>query len=342
MREMTDNQRRVFVDTVQLFDAHRSAFRKSRAYRGGMHWKKAKGREYLFRTRDRLGYGQSLGPRSPETERILETFRRSKAAAKERLEGLRERLAEQARFCRAALIQRVPRVATAILRILDAHRMLGRNVMVVGTNALYAYEAAAGVFLDRPILATGDMDILWDVRTRLTLAEGGDIRSAGMIGMLKKADRSFEPLRPGDFRAVNRDGYQVDLIKPGTRHIRKIDPGRMGDGEDLAAAEIRNLQWLLSAPKFSQIVIGDDGYPAPMTVPDPRAFALHKLWMSEQTDRDPMKKGRDREQALSTARLVLEYMPGYPFEASALKMFPREIAAGAGERLVGSGMPPGL
>ncbi len=61
-KEMSDNQRRVYIDTAQLYEAFMAAYHKSRAYRGGMHWKKAKGREYLFRSRDRYGYGKSLGP----------------------------------------------------------------------------------------------------------------------------------------------------------------------------------------------------------------------------------------------------------------------------------------
>ena len=69
--EYNDNQRRIFIDTVQLYFAYMDTFQKSRAYRGGMHWKKAKGREYLFKTVDRYGNGKSLGVRSKETEKIL-------------------------------------------------------------------------------------------------------------------------------------------------------------------------------------------------------------------------------------------------------------------------------
>ena len=42
-----------------------------------MHWKKSKSREYLFRSRDRFGYGKSLGPRSPETEKILTAIQKN-------------------------------------------------------------------------------------------------------------------------------------------------------------------------------------------------------------------------------------------------------------------------
>ena len=156
---MGDSQRRVYIDTLQAYEAYLVAYKKNRSYKGGMHWKKAKGREYLFRTKDRYGYGKSLGPRSPKSEKMLAEFRRGKQETKERLATLRNRLREQARFCKAALIQRVPRVVANILRLLEQHEMLGRSVIVIGTNALYAYEAAAGVFFDTSIMATKDMDL---------------------------------------------------------------------------------------------------------------------------------------------------------------------------------------
>lgn len=59
-KEMTDNQRRVFIDTIQLHEAFVAVFNKNRSYRGGMHWKKSKGHEYLFRSRDRFGYGKNF------------------------------------------------------------------------------------------------------------------------------------------------------------------------------------------------------------------------------------------------------------------------------------------
>jgi hypothetical protein len=302
-----------------------------------MHWKKAKGKDYLFRTRDRYGNGNSLGPRSPETERILAEFRQKKQAAKERLASLKKRLTEQARFCKAAAIQRVPRVVKRVLSELDRHRLLGKSVMVIGTNALYAYEAAAGVFLDRPVLATEDMDILWDVRARLLLtAPEGKTQSEGFMGLLQKADRSFRPIERQPFRAANKHGYLVDLVKPEPRPAMTREQRRMGKAGDLVAAEIHNLQWLISSPKMNQVVIGEDGFPARLVCPDPRSFALHKLWLSEQEDRNPLKKARDRHQALAAAFLVQSYLPQYRFNSSELKMFPREVVK------LAAGQIPGL
>ncbi len=333
-REMNDNQRRVYIDAVQLYEAFISVYQKSRSYRGGMHWKKAKGRQYLFKTRDRYGYGRSLGPRSAKTEKILADFRIAKKETKDRLAGLKNRLKEQSRFCKAAMIQRVPRTVAGVLRVLEQRNLLGQNILVVGTNAMYAYEAAAGVFLDRPLTATRDMDILWDVRKKLTLFAEDETNIIDLIDILRKADKSFEPAAPGSFRAVNRDGYMVDLIKPESKSLLRKEPVRMGGPDDLKAAEIRNLHWLISSPKFSQVIIGDDGYPVSMVVPDPRAFSIHKVWLSEQPDREATKKKRDHDQGLAIAHLVAKYLPQYKFEASELRMFPKDVVKKLKKKIV--------
>ncbi len=253
--EWTDNQRRVFINTAQVYEAYMDAFRDSRAYRGGMHWKRSSGRQYLFRSLDRKGNGKSLGPRSLETERVHAEFHRRKTDIAARLATLRERLAEQARFCKAVRLGRVSRTAAAIFRLLDQQGLLGHNVWVAGTHALFAYEARAGVFLDPPLMATADIDLLWDPRPRLKLMGNRRVRDAGLMGILKKADRTFEPMRKSGFRAVNRHGFMVDLIKAAPKRIIDFDPQTWGAADDLQAAEIRNLQWLVSAPKFSQLII---------------------------------------------------------------------------------------
>ena len=84
------------------------------------------------------------------------------------------------------------------------------------------------------------------------------------------------------------------------------------------------------------MVIGRDGGPATLVVPDPWAFALNQLWWSQQEDRDPASRGRDRSQALAVAGLVLRYLPQYDFSPSELDMFPGELAReaeGGGEEL---------
>jgi len=324
-RELSSEQLRLVVDTQQLFEAWVEAFERMRTFRGGMHWKSVGEKKYLFRTRDRRGYGKSLGPRSPDTERTIEQFKRNKTDAKGREEGLRRRLAEQARYCKAARVARVPRLSAALTRELW-RAGLADTVMIVGTNALYAYEAACGIQIISPgRLETRDLDLLLDSRRSLKLIVG-EVRREGLIGILRKTDKSFSLLGKQNFRAVNDHGFMVDLIRPMPKPPWKKQPDMVGIEADLKAADIEHLDWYLSAPKLRQVVIGEDGFPAPFTVPDPRVFALHKLWLSKQPNRDPLKKPKDREQAFLVAELVMRYLPQSKFTKSQLRMLPREVA----------------
>lgn len=340
--EWNADQRRIAVDTAQLHEAYMDAFLKSRAYRGGMHWKKAKGKEYLFRSLDRRGYGRSLGPRSGEAEQLHLEFHENKKQLGDRLNALGARLKEQARFCKAARIARVPRIVTAICRLLEQHQIMGRNLQVIGTNALYAYEARAGVFFESGLLATRDLDVLWGVHAKLRLFATDEADTKGLIDILRKADRSFHLQGRRSFRAINQDGYRVDLVKPEPRSMRRKEKRTMGGEDDLADAEVKNLQWLVAAPRFSQIVIGDDGFPAAMVVPDPRAFAIHKLWLSAQKDREPVKKERDRHQGVAVCRLVLRYLPQLSFKPEELRIFPKDLLATALEDLNHQALPSGF
>ena len=116
---------------------------------------------------------------------------------------------------------------------------------------------------------------------------------------------------------------------------------RLGHGRrklpesDLVAFEVPGLQWLLNSPKLDAIAIDEDGWPVPMRVPDPRAFALHKVWLSGLSTRETIKKPRDFEQARIVARLVQENMPQLSFESTPTslhgdvrKMLPLILAKG--------------
>jgi hypothetical protein len=100
----TENQRRVFIDTVQVYKALSAVFRDAGSYRGGMHWKSAAGDRTCSGVWTVRGTAKAWGPRSMETEQLLVEFRRRKAAIAERAAVLRRRMAEQARFCKAVNI----------------------------------------------------------------------------------------------------------------------------------------------------------------------------------------------------------------------------------------------
>ena len=80
-----------------------------------------------------------------------------------------------------------------------------------------------------------------------------------------------------------------------------------------------------NAPAVEAVIIGSDGMPVRARVPDPRAFAVHKAWLSQQPDRDPIKKPRDLAQSQMMVEVLREHLPQYPFDAEQMRYFPRAV-----------------
>lgn len=320
MQPLSNQQRLNLVNTEQLYDSYREALRRDRSHAYGMRWKRIRNVDYLFRERDRRGNGRLMGRRSPDTEAILAAFLAEKSAAKMRLAAIKSRLDEQARLNKALRLSRVPEIVGRILRQL-ARAGLNDSFTLLGTQSLYAYEAAAGVHFLAELLASTDVDLLYDTRAKMTVVSH-KMQGKGLLGLLKKADRSFECIGGQGFRAANAGGFMVDLIiAPGS--MRDSDPVSFAD-DDLVASEVPGLQWMLNVPKLQAVAIDEAGWPVPMRTPDPRAFALHKAWLSRKLDREALKKPRDLAQARAVAEVVREFMPHLPF-ADALTGLPEEV-----------------
>ncbi|MEO1324564.1 MAG: nucleotidyltransferase domain-containing protein [Pseudomonadota bacterium] len=203
-------------------------------------------------------------------------------------------------------------------------RIIGKQLFVVGTSSLYAYEAKAGIQFEGGLTPTTDIDLLWDTRRKLSLAVFDAVRPEGVIGLLRKVDRSYDA-KPGHYRATNKEGYYVDLIRPFEPNKASAKVAKLVDADhDMAASAILGLQWLINAPKFEEIVIGADGRPLWVSCIDPRAFATHKLWISREDSRDPQKKRRDEGQAHAVAEVARAYL-GLKFEAKDLSALPIEL-----------------
>lgn len=313
-------QRRMLTNIRQQYAAYREVQGEREEYAGGMHWKRSEGREYLFRSRNRRGYGKSLGPRSPETEQIHEAFHRRKRELDERYESLKAELERQARLCVAAGLGRVPRAPANVIRVLERHGLLGRVLRVAGSNAMYAYEAAAGVQLEAGLLETRDLDLFYDHRASLELLGN---RPETLLHALREADKSFELAAKGHFRAVSGKGFEVELIKPMPSPPMKSERRHLGsDVPDLEAAEIEGLDRLRDSPAFEQVVVAEDGYPVRLVTNDPRFFAAHKLWLSNQSGREPVKARRDEAQAKAVLQLLVDFLPQYPLDRKSLQALP--------------------
>ncbi len=204
--ELSPNQLRVATDTRQTYDAYRDAKKVlTSRFSGGLSWKTVSNHEYLVKVTNRSGGNKSLGPRSPETEKLFSDWVAGKSKAKDRVDALEKSVQEFSGMCVGIGLNRVPSVVTAALRKLDEFGLLGKNLIVIGTNAMYGYESTAGVMFDAGLMATTDIDFLWDARTSLKLAVAdGEVAEAGILAILKKVDRSFEPVANSTFRAVNK------------------------------------------------------------------------------------------------------------------------------------------
>lgn len=321
--ELSAEQRRYFVNISEAYERYRGVEQELATYKGGLYWKKARGKQYLFRARNRRGEGRSLGSRTAETEEIYASFHARKAELKDFRERLQSEIGRLARFAVASGIARMPRLQADILRVLERQGWIGQGLWVAGSNALYAYEAVAGVQFAGGMLETADLDLLFDHRQRLKLV-GNPPES--LLGLLKSVDKSFELLGEGHFSASNARGFRVDLIKPFPAPPLRDDPRTISKAAaDLHAAEIESLGLLENAPGFSQIIIADNGYPLRIEVPDPRYFAAHKIEVSRDPARDPVKARRDEAQARAVAQLVAQYLPRLSTDDDALRAMPARL-----------------
>lgn len=312
-QELSGEQRRQLIDTQQIYGAWRPAAEELAAM-PRLRWQSVKGKRYLYEMKGRVR--KSLGAESAALQAHKRERDSRREALEERVGSLKARLAQMAPVNQAMGLGRLPKLAARIVRELDREGLLGSHIIIAGTNALYAYEGATGVVIGSDHVATGDADLVWDTGRALQLASTG-IRKEGLIGLLRRVDSSF--VADYGFNATNRDGYIVDLLcaeQAGNPVMRR-------EG-DLGAVPMAGINWLIGGPKLEQVVIGEDGEPVRLVVPEPRLFALHKLWVSKQASRSGLKRNRDAAQARIVAELARKYL-GQSLDAGELADWPREL-----------------
>lgn len=304
MLELRPAAQRQYIDAVAAFTAHEEARAEAAQVRGGMYWKNT---GYLIRT-SASGAEKSLGRRSTDTEAIFERFTLRKNEAVERLAGLKSSLEQHQRLNRALHVGRVDPLVTSLLARLETAK-LAEHFRVVGTHALYAYEAAAGIAFDADAVATRDIDLLWDVSRRVQFHTALQRVDTSMLAVLKKVDPSFRVRRTQKYTAVNKDGFEVDILRRepigGDPHPVRLS----GDEDDFWVAHAPNAHQLLDAPAFSAVIVASNGAMARMNTLHPLAFARFKHWMAQLPDRDPRKRQRDELQAMAVEAVVRDYLP---------------------------------
>lgn len=311
MLETSATIARQYIDAVSVFEALEEAVEDAAHVRGGMYWHagpaSAPDAKYLVRTTP-AGAETSLGARTTETEAIYERFTQRKRESVERVASLKAALEQHQRLNRALRVGRVDPLVVALLNRL-ANTQLSPHFRVVGTHALYAYEATAGVRLDSDTLATRDIDLLWDTRKRIIFFTQLARVDSSMLGVLKKVDSTFRIRKSQKYTAVNKDGFEVDII----RREREGDdphPIKLSDeDEDFWVAQACRANVLLDSPSFSAVIVASNGTMARMNTIHPATFVAFKRWMSTQTGREPMKRRRDVLQADTVQKMLETYLP---------------------------------
>ena len=313
--ELSNEQRRQMIDVQQAFAVYRPAMIELERL-GTMRTQSSKGKRYVYEVHGTVR--KSLGRESQELIRKKAAHDTKRTDLQKRVKQLEKKMDAAAPVNRALNLGGMRSIAARIIRALDREQLLGTHVIVAGTNALHAYEATAGVQIVSEHVATTDADILWDTKQSLLLAATG-MRREGLMGILRKVDQSF--VAHYGYNATNRDGYIVDLLCP------ESDDGlTMNAGSDLEAAPVTGSEWLLRCPQHEQIIVAEDGMPLRIVVPEPRTFALHKLWVSHRSDRTPIKRPRDAGHARIVAELANKYL-GLKFKASDMPWLPKPLQA---------------
>ena len=200
--------------------------------------------------------------------------------------------------------------AGPILREADCRGLLDGQLLVIGTNALLAYavEAVAGLGLSDE---TEDFDLAWAATQRP--------QGAPVWEMLKAVDPTFTVNTERTFQARNAASYEVELF---------VAPSRaetLSRRDNPRPVPLPEQEWLLPGRHVDQVVPCRDGSAARLVVPDPRWFALHKLWLARKPERNPLKRRKDGLQGQALLDTVAETMPHYPLDAAFETALPAEL-----------------
>ena len=309
MIPFNDEQLRVGIDLTQHYEVWIEAERRKAALPYGMRWSAREGKDYLYRYTDRTGNGRSMGPRGPGTEAMLAAYLAEKAEVTERVATSGATLEQTCRMYRAVRLPSIPSKAAAILREADRRSLLGSHLLVVGTNAMPAYVLEAGGDIDAP-RQTDDFDLTWTA-----LATDADV----IWPMLKAVDSTYTVNTERPFQARNASAYEVEILTAPSRaaSLRRTDRPQ--------PVPLPEQEWLLLGTPLTRTVAALDGSPARMTVPDPRYFALQKLWLSNQEKRNRDKRPKDARQGKALLDAVQQSMPHYPLDQDFADALPKEL-----------------
>ncbi|HKX23065.1 MAG TPA: GSU2403 family nucleotidyltransferase fold protein [Rhizorhapis sp.] len=303
VQSFSDEQARVIINLEQAYQAWISTLRMLNDMPYNMRIKEVAGREYLYEVTDRLGNMKSKGALDPDKQAEFDQYKAEKAELKDRLTQSKVTLKEQGSLYRALRLPMLPTEAGKILREADRMCFLGEQAMVVGTNALIAYALEANGFIRDAPDATIDFDMA------LTAVDADEDRPT-LWKILKEVDMTYSVNAERPFQARNAKAYEIEILAAPSRI------GGQSARDKPRPVPLPEQEWLLNGRPIDRVVGVRDGEAARLVVPDPRWFALQKLWMAEKPGRNPQKTPKDRKQGIALLNAVWQTMPHYALNAA--------------------------
>lgn len=322
--KLSDEQLRGLVNAGQLYDAWKDVMVELSQMPGGMYWRVINSREYLYQYATTAGKQQTkyVGPKTHGIEEKYRDFQQAKKDLEERCQGIEKRIKELAPAWRALRLPAIDGTGGKILRAFDLDSSVRQSMLVIGTYALRAYEVEAASVFAAGMDATEDLDFTLvfnqsnvdpDLPRRLLL-------------ILKEVDSSFIVAPSSPKTVVNKNGYKVDLL------IDTASAQQMASARPWKPEALDGQEWLARGNPVKVVLIDFQGWPVAISAPDPRYFALHKLWLSERRGRPAAKATKDKNQGEALLKVVRGHMPHYPMDDSFLAGLPDPLRAYAADR----------
>lgn len=302
--QYNNEQRKTYINTQHIYKIYLDLFhRYNKSFRYKMTWNKAGNKEYLYKYCYDTKKSVSLGRRDDRTQKIIENFKEQKKELKESLKKYKELLKKQARLSKFEKISRVPNVLANLLRTINEYG-LDDKVIIIGTNALYSYEARCAVFMEDEHLATYDIDIFNKRETKISVALRTKLPQKTLKAILQDTDKSFTKSTDAPYRFFNDTGVIVEIITPMSNKELKQD-----EFSGVLNLEIDGIKWLRSSELYKVMVIGNNGICANMTTIKPLEYAVYKFWLGKHERKEYMKMQRDKSQSVLVTNLIDKYMP---------------------------------
>ena len=314
--EYTNSQRKQYINSKQLYEYYIEKKNEYfMNYNLSMYWRKSGQKEYLTKKHSASNKVTSLGVKSDETLKIYKDFLEHKEALKAEIATLETKLDKARKLNKIELLTRTPSALVQIYQKINELK-LDDKMILIGTNALYAYEAYCGLFVEDEQLATEDIDLLAKENKELSVIFREVLPKGKLTSFIKLIDKSFEQDKKLPYRFRNKNGVLLEVISP-TNSKKVIKKNAFMDILDL---EMQGMQWLENSRIFKSMVIGEDGKMAILSTIHPLEYAVYKHWLSSQFDRNIHKKNRDYQQSKLVTKMIKEYMVNIDIDDELEKM----------------------